>query len=117
VPKGSEPIRYGKESQLAMDWLAATGDSFIVHAQKIQPQAGDDKTALLGALCETLKYAVKFGDLSLDDNLHAYLALKGKRLSRSYGCFWGLEVPNETLDDDELDGPYVEMLYRFMGSR
>lgn len=110
VPKGSDPVRYGKGSQLALDWLAATGDSFIVHAQKIKAQS--DGSGLRDALCETLKYALKFSDLDLAENLHAYRTLKGKRLTRSYGCFWGLEVP-EKLDDDPLDGPYIEMLYRY----
>lgn len=126
MPKGSTPVRYGKDSQLALDWLAATGDSYIVHAKRIEaaegvPPGGEVAAAandpLIAALCETLKYAVKFSDLSLDDNLHAWGVLKGKRLTRSYGCFFGLEVPDEPLDDDELDGPYIDLLYRFMGAR
>lgn len=121
VPKGSERIRYGKDSQLALDWLAATGDSYIVHAERIsagatapngEGPAGAATDPLISALCETLKYALKFSDLPLSDNLHAYRTLKGKRLTRSYGCFWGLEVP-EKLDDDPLDGPYIEWLYEY----
>lgn len=119
VPKGSAPIRYGMTSQLGLDWLAATGDSYIVHAERIEaasPEAAAANDPLIAALCETLKYAVKFSDLDLADNLHAWLVLKGKRLTRSYGCFFGLEV-DEPLDDDELDGPYIDLLYRFMGAR
>nr|CRY96508.1 hypothetical protein [uncultured prokaryote] len=130
MPKGATPVRYGRESQLGMDWLAATGDSFIVHAKRIEEAAGEGTRSregstaadaandpLISALCETLKYAVKFSDLDLADNLHAWQVLKGKRLTRSYGCFFGLEVPDEPLDDQELDGPYIDMLYRFMGAR
>ena len=57
-----------------------------------------------------------FSSLSLDDNLDAYWTLKGKRLTRAYGCFYGLEVPGELLDDAELDGPYLEWLFRYAGS-
>jgi hypothetical protein len=126
MPKGSDPVRYGKDSQLALDWLAATGDSFIVHAKRIEaaegaPAVNGEVAAaandpLIAALCETLKYALKFSDLSLTDNVYAFECLRGKRLTRSYGCFYGLEVP-ERLDDDELDGPFIDLIYRFMGSR
>ena len=44
---------------------------------------------------EVFKYAVKFSDLSLDDNWHAAQLLKGKRLLNSFGLFRGVEVPEE----------------------
>lgn len=119
MPKGSDPLRYGRHSQLAAEWHAVTGDSFIVHTQRIEAASDEAAAAndpLIAALCETLKYAVKFSDLDLADNLHAWQVLKGKRLTRSYGCFFGLELPDEPLDDDELDGPYIDLLYRFMGA-
>lgn len=127
MPKGTPPIRWGEGSQLALDWLAATGDSFIVHAERIEAAAVGDASAspaavaaandpLVAALCEVLKYAVKFGDLELADNYHAWQVLRGKRLTRSYGCFFGLEVP-EQLDDDPLDGPYLDWLFRYAGSK
>jgi hypothetical protein len=84
MPKGATPVRYGKDSQLGMDWLAATGDSYIVHAKRIEaaegvPSHGEVAAAandpLISALCETLKYAVKFSDLDLADNLHAWQVL------------------------------------------
>jgi len=125
MPKGAPPLRWGEGSQLALDWLAATGDSFIVHAKRIEEAeegtrlrevAAAPADPLVSALCEVLKYAVKFGDLSLADNYHAYLTLRGKRLTRSYGCFFGLEVPDEQLDDDPLDGPYLDWLFRYSGA-
>ena len=125
MPKGTPPLRWGKDSQLGMDWAAATGDSFIVHAELVQADAAarrarsEERTPadpLVSALCEVLKYALKFSSLSLDDNLDAYWTLKGKRLTRAYGCFYGLEVPGELLDDAELDGPYLEWLFRYAGS-
>lgn len=121
MPKGTPPLRWGENSPLGIDWKAATGDSYIVHAERIGEHGPDGKRSaggtgspnpLTSALCEVLKYAVKFGDLELTDNLHAYRVLKGKRLTRAYGCFFGLEVP-EQLDDDELDGPYIDLFYRY----
>jgi hypothetical protein len=125
MPKGTPALRWGEGSQLALDWLAATGDSYIVHAERIEAvegtrlREGTEAAAndpLVSALCEVLKYALKFGDLSLADNYEAYLELKGKRLTRSYGCFFGLEVPNEKLDENPLDGPYLDWLFRYAGS-
>lgn len=125
MPKGTPPLRWGQDSQLGMDWFAATGDSYIVHAERVAPAAGGapergippkGADPLVAALCEVLKYALKFSSLSLDDNLDAYWTLKGKRLTRAYGCFFGLEVPGELLDDAELDGPYLEWLFRYAGS-
>jgi Replication protein len=108
--KGSTPFRYGQGSDLAHTWLDLTGDSFIVHAA---PIAGDPES-LPGALCEVLKYALKFSDLTLDDNLHAYNTLKGKRLLQSSGCFYGLDLADDAeLVDDPLDAPYVEFLFHY----
>ena len=131
MPKGAPPLRWGKDSQLGLDWLAVTGDSYIVHAQRVSaearegaPLAGEGVPAaaaatdpLVTALCECLKYALKFSSLGLEENFEAYRTLRGRRLTRAYGCFYGLEIPNEPLDDDQLDGPYLEWLYRFAGSR
>ena len=109
-PKGAPRFTYGKGSPLASEWEAITGDSFIVHAT---PVSGEGQQ-LVDGLCEVLKYALKFSDLDLADNLHAYHVLKGKRLLQSSGCFYGLDVPDDAeLTDDPLDGPYVSYFYRY----
>jgi hypothetical protein len=113
LPKGSEPIRYGQGSQLALDWLSVTGDSFITHVGKNLADSGD----LAAGLCEVLKYALKFSDLSLADNLNAYEVLRGKRLIQSSGCFFGLELPDDDpLTDSPEDGPYVQLFMRYTSS-
>jgi hypothetical protein len=113
LPKGSAPIRYGQGSQLAADWLAVTGDSFITHVGSNLADSGD----LAGGLCEVLKYALKFGDLSLTDNLTAYEILKGKRLIQSSGCFFGLELPeSDDLLDDSIDESYFTLFLRYTKS-
>lgn len=132
MPKGSDPIYWGQGSRLAADWLAITGDSFIVNAKRIGAQdregvplagkgPGAGATAanpLIDAFCEVLKYALKFSSLTLEDNFHAWRHLKGNRLISSCGVWWGLDLPEDAkLEDDPLDGPYIEHLYRYAGSR
>lgn len=110
MPKGHPPISWGEGSQLRADWEGATGDSFIVHATPIAG-AGDE---LVASLAEVLKYALKFSGLGLADNWAAYQTLKGARLISSWGVLYGLHIPEDlALDDPELDGPYIEWLFRY----
>lgn len=102
----SSPLDVAKLSE---EWLGITGDSFIVEAHPLYGEPVD-------AFAEVFKYAIKFGGLPLADNWHAYDALKGKRLVRSAGSLWGVEVPEE-LTDDELEDPmWVDVMYRYMHS-
>lgn len=95
-----------KESALAKEWLAVTGDSFIVD---IRPIKGDPAEGFI----EVFKYALKFSDLSPQENLAAFLTLKGRRLTGSFGLFWGVEVPEKMTDQllDEL--PFIELFYKY----
>lgn len=115
VPKGSDPIAWGKESQLGRDWLDITGDSFITHAR---PVLAGDGGGLIDAFCEVLKYALKFSTLNLADNYEAFTTLRKRRLVSSSGVWWGLELPDDAkLADDPLDGPFIEHVYRWAGTR
>lgn len=92
--------------KLSDEWHKITGDSYIIEAHPLYGNRVD-------AFCEVFKYAVKFGGLPLADNWDAFVALRGKRLVRSTGLLWGVEIPEE-LTDDELDDPeYVDMIYRY----
>jgi hypothetical protein len=109
----SDPISFNpkqaKKSAISKEWLAVTGDSFIVD---VRPIEGDPAEGFI----EVFKYALKFSDLSPQENLTAYLTLKARRLTGSFGLFWGVEVP-ETMTDDLLDElPYIEMLYQYTQS-
>jgi hypothetical protein len=117
VPKGAR-IEGGPGSQLSADWHAITGDSFIVDARPLLPGPGcDGYVDLVPAFCEVLKYALKFSSLDLADNLAAYRTLRGKRLMTTGGCMYGLELPDDAaLEDDPLDGPFIELVYRWAGS-
>jgi hypothetical protein len=97
------------QDQLRKEWLAITGDSFIVDVTPFHNQ--DD---VVGGFLEVFKYAVKFSDMPLEQNWHGYEVLNGRRLVASFGLFRGVEVP-ESLTDEPLDSlPYWEHFYRYM---
>lgn len=94
---------------LSREWQQLTGDSFIVD---VRPMAED----VVSGFLEVFKYAVKFSDMEPRHAVDAWRVLRGARLLDSSGCFRGVEVP-EDLTDDPLEGPYVELLYRFCRER
>lgn len=98
------------QAALSAEWLNITGDSFIVD---VRPISQDDPAS---GFIEVFKYAVKFSDQVPEDTVHAWVTLAGKRLIASSGCFRGVEVPENLLDDSEgLEGlPYVALFYRYM---
>ena len=70
------------------------------------------------AAAEVCKYALKFGDLSVEKTWEAFKVLKGKRLTGSFGLLWGVKIPDTMTDDmPEGDLPYLEMLYKFAFSK
>lgn len=92
--------------KLSQEWHDITGDSFIVDVSPIDDMAS--------GFVEVLKYALKFSDLSLQDNYYAYEVLSGQRLMDSFGILRGVEIPDE-LTDEPLDGlPYVELFYKYL---
>lgn len=92
---------------LSAEWQAITGDSFVVDVRPF----GDDHVS---AFMEVCKYALKFSDLSLSDNWHAYEVMRGMRLVDCHGLFRGVEIPESLVDEPLDDLPYIEMLYRFV---
>ena len=57
----------------------------------------------------------KFSDLSTEKTFQAFLTLKGKRLTGSFGSMHGVKIPESGPDEmpkEEL--PYLELLYRFV---
>lgn len=92
--------------KIKTEWEALTGDSFMVDCREI--------TDPLEGFIEVFKYAIKFGDLELADNFHAYTLLSGERLIASFGLFRGVVVP-EALTDEPLDDlPFFDLLYRYV---
>ena len=101
---GEEPDKY----KLSEQWKAITGDSFIVDVTPFYDQ--DD---IVSGFLEVFKYALKFSELSMADNWHAYELLSGKRLIASFGAFRGVEILEELTDEQLDDLPYIEHLYRY----
>lgn len=95
---------------LSREWKNITGDSHIVDVRPIS-QADP-----ISGFMEVFKYAVKFSDQSPADTVHAWQTLCGKRLLGSAGCFRGVEVPTDLLDDPEgfKDLPFVTLFYRYL---
>lgn len=94
--------------KLSAEWHKFTGDSFIVDVTPFH----DQEDPVSGFL-EVFKYALKFSDMSLEDNWHGFETLSGKRLVFSFGAFWGVDVPDDLTDEQLDDLPFIEMLFRF----
>lgn len=100
--------------KLSAEWKDITKDSSIVDIRKLKPS--DDK-GMIGAFAEVFKYALKFAELDLEDNLEAYYTLKGKRLQGAYGSLWGVQVPDKMTDELFEDLPYLELCYKYIAGR
>lgn len=93
--------------KLSEEWFSITGDSFVVDSRPVTSEGG---------FVEVFKYALKFSDLPLEDNIEAYRVLSGKNLLGSCGGFRGLPEP-EKLTDEELDYlPFVDLFFRYLAS-
>ena len=94
------------EQKIKREWEAITGDSFMCNVTPFR----DDQPASEG-FAEVFKYALKFSDMPLEDNWHAFKLLTAKRLLFSFGEFRGVDVPDGMavvcLDVE----PYVELLF------
>lgn len=96
--------------ELSAEWHNITGDSFIVD---VRPISQEDPAS---GFVEVFKYAVKFSDQPPADTVHAWVTLAGKRLLQPAGCFVGVQVPENLLDDSEgFEGlPYVALFYAYL---
>lgn len=97
------------QKRLSAEWRQITGDSFVVD---VKPISQEDPAS---GFMEVFKYAVKFSDQEPDDTVHAWETLRGKRLLASSGCFRGVVIPHDLIDDaSDVQGlPFMDMLYRF----
>ena len=77
------------QEELAETWHEITLDSYVVDIRRVK------KTKEHGyakAVAEVCKYALKFSDLSLENTWEAFLTLKGKRLTGSFGSMYGVKI-------------------------
>lgn len=104
--------------QLRKEWLAVTGDSYIVDIAPFRiPETSSEGlcAAEVEAFMEVFKYAVKFSDLSLANNWDAFKVLRGQRLMGSMGLFRSVKVSEELTDEiPEEELPYIDLLYSFV---
>ena len=92
-------------------WHSLTGDSMVVDVRRAKKEKGHGYSKAAAEVC---KYALKFGDLSVENTWEAFKVLKGKRLTGSFGLLWGVKIPDTMTDDmPDEDLPYLEMLYKF----
>jgi hypothetical protein len=91
---------------LKAEWQRITGDSKVLRIDAAKHPNNPELDFL-----EVFKYAVKFGEISLDDRLEAFLKLTDRRLLFSGGLFRGVTVPADLLDEP-LDGlPFIDLFY------
>lgn len=99
---------------LREDWCKLTGGRQI----RLDPLVQESDVV------EVFKYALKPADLdeqgkvkssAVADRVNVYQALKGARLVRGYGCYYGMAEPDlteqESLDDQ---GEWVELIFRWL---
>lgn len=101
------------QEQLSETWHEITGDSFVVDVRRVKKSKEFGYTKAAAEVC---KYALKFGDLTVEKTWEAFKILKGKRLSGAFGSLYGLKIPENLADEmpDDQDLPYLEMLYKFV---
>jgi len=97
---------------LKAEWFDITGDSKVLRIDPARHPNDPGQDFL-----EVCKYALKFSDLSPEQNLDAYEVLRGRRLVVCAGLFWGVEIPENLEDElppDWENLPYFEMIYKFI---
>ncbi|MEQ8054133.1 hypothetical protein, partial [Xanthomonas hortorum] len=111
---------------LRREWEEITGDSFMCDVRPIQAvrrQPDDQEESAVvdpyaKGFAEVFKYALKAAELPPHVALDAYTVLRGRRLVRSFGVFYGVPEPaNDELADDmpTEDLPYIDLLWRYAG--
>ncbi len=99
------------QDAIASEWKNITGDSHVVD---VRPISQEDPVS---GFLEVFKYAVKFSDQPPADTWHCFETLRGKRLIGSAGCFRGVVVPEQLLDEPFDDLPFRTLFYRYLVGR
>lgn len=110
----SEPDVYALRSE----WQDVTGDSFMCDVRAITPDenAPVDCDPHAKGFAEVFKYAMKAAELPTAQLLQAFDVMRGRRLVRSFGAFYGVPEPaNDDLADElpAADLPYIDLLWRY----
>ena len=111
IPEGTNLP--GMEWDLSLEWRQLTGDSQNVD---VTPVDASTDESFLKSICEVFRYALKFGEMEIVDQVHAYKVLRGKRLVRDFGVLHGVQVSDELHDSIEAEmamQPYIDLLYKY----
>ena len=106
--------------ELKAEWHGITGDSFMCDVRPITADdtAPADVDPHAKGFAEVFKYALKAAELPAQQALDAYTVLRGRRLVRSFGEFFGVVEPAHDDLGDEMpdeDLPYIDLLWRYAG--
>ena len=96
------------QRKLSEEWQKLTVDSFIVDVRPFHNQ-----NDVVSGFMEVFKYALKFSELSLSDNWHAFEVLSRQRLVDSFGLLRGVDVPDDLTDEPLDDLPFIDLFYQF----
>lgn len=105
------------EWDMSEEWRKLTKDSHNVDVTPIQWGTNEEQ---LKAVCEVFRYALKFGEMDLGDQVHAYKVLQGRRLVRDFGSLHGVVVPDDlhdTIEDELKLQPYIDMMYEYSANQ
>jgi len=106
-------VPYDFENSLRAEWSAITDDSHMVDVRRIQVESDEER---IGAICEAHKYPLKPGSLTPEQRIYAAEKLHAKRMYRSFGCFYGVDINENLIDSIEAELellPYVDLVYTY----
>lgn len=101
------------EWDMSEEWRKLTKDSQNVD---VRPMYTSLEEGYFKAICEVFRYALKFGEMQIEDQVHAYKILRGKRLVRAFGSLYGVVVPddlNDSIEDELKLKPYIDLVYEY----
>jgi len=98
---------------MSEEWRKLTRDSHNVDVTPIDWTTEESK---MKSVCEVFRYALKFGEMEISDQVHAYRILSGRRLVRDFGSLHGVVVSDDlhdTIEDELKLQPYVDLVYKY----
>jgi hypothetical protein len=77
----------------------------------------ESEKSRFSSICEVFRYALKFGEMQIEDQVHAYKVLHGQRFVFSFGDLHG--VPEPKSDNDSIEAalallPYIDIVYKYI---
>lgn len=104
-----------RRERLTREWAGLLGQKWA--STQFEPVARTGSDPVASAIIETCKYAVKWdGRESFEDRAYAANALHRVRRVRTFGCLYGLKLPDDVTDDmSEYEGQaFRELVYRYL---